>query len=968
MLWVKEISDGDDCHSLPTTALRDDRMSLPTFLRRLRRRPVSSSTDRRGLRASRRRRLFGERLERRQLLVGTVLEVNTLLDVVEADDVLSLREAIRLVNHEGDAVAALGRELTEAEAQQVQGEGPFGLADEIRFAADLFGDVPSVIELAAPLSVTASVAIGGPGADGLVIDASTIPDVIASPAFEFDFTVIASDLSPDLRLFGSQDPADAPFTVLRYGEGTIELATDLSVLDSMIWEPNLLWFEFGGYDPEAPGRAATLVEFDDGTDDLIARQVYRPNGSDDDPTVDIYFNEHRFATGELVEVSLEIQPGNPPATSSSPGNPSSLRLTELLDEKFAHVWQELMRASGDSGIVPFSLSTFDYLGDFAGVSDAEVFYSVGETQWAPLTGGRVFEILGDGATEIDVALAGMTLRGGKSVYDFEDEFADSGDDWSGYGGAIMSIGANLSLTAVAIRGNSAESGAGVYLQEGELRIRESLFEHNWATSSGGGLLLDRGTGSVVDSVIADNLSGLGGGMAIHDGSDIWVTRSSIIRNHARWDGGGIDNYDSVTTLDNSTVAENRAGFGAGIWTGGEASGLMVLSSTLVLNRAVADVSDDLAWEVGDELPGGGIYFDSFQWIEDDLLEPLPPFLVNSIIAGNTAVAFDGEVFPSDLAGGDAMNGSKNNIIGDPGTSGGLTNGVQGNLVGRDQMSSVLPIEEILRPELGFHGGRTPNYLPVPGSPAIDAGTPDFLISAETEFDQRGPGFPRVIGELPDIGSVEYAASLEVSVSLESSSVRERVYGDPVGLFTYSDDVMIGSAVTVSDPRFRVQDDQLMLAEDEWVLHDEAAQVELTVTWDVPGVGLVEHPFVIEVIVNATPWQNPEVRYDVAANGRVTARDALLVINFLGRDSGELEGRDRTPRTPYYDVNGDGKVTALDALLVINQLARSLGSSSAGEGEVAVALSQEPQRVAFRAEDERCLLDEWFHELGQSPLF
>ena len=35
----------------------------------------------------------------------------------------------------------------------------------------------------------------------------------------FDFTTIASDLSATDRFFGSASPADAPFTILRYGFG-----------------------------------------------------------------------------------------------------------------------------------------------------------------------------------------------------------------------------------------------------------------------------------------------------------------------------------------------------------------------------------------------------------------------------------------------------------------------------------------------------------------------------------------------------------------------------------------------------------------------------------------------------------------------------------------------------------------------------------------------------------------------------
>ncbi|MGB7327218.1 MAG: choice-of-anchor Q domain-containing protein, partial [Rubripirellula sp.] len=101
-----------------------------------------------------------------------------------------------------------------------------------------------------------------------------------------------------------------------------------------------------------------------------------------------------------------------------------------------------------------------------------------------------------------------------------------------------------------------------------------------------------------------------------------------------------------------------------------------------------------------------------------------------------------------------------------------------------------------------------------------------------------------------------------------------------------------------------------------------------------------------VRIDATSgWHNVIEPSDVNNNGSVTANDALVIINELGRrsysdgDSSLLEDpatSDPFPGT-YYDQNGDGRATALDALRVINQLARI--SNSGGElvaGEQIVA--------------------------------
>jgi hypothetical protein len=51
-----------------------------------------------------------------------------------------------------------------------------------------------------------------------------------------------------------------------------------------------------------------------------------------------------------------------------------------------------------------------------------------------------------------------------------------------------------------------------------------------------------------------------------------------------------------------------------------------------------------------------------------------------------------------------------------------------------------------------NGGSTFTHALLTGSPAINAGDPNF--APPPLFDQRGFGYPRVIGERVDIGSFE----------------------------------------------------------------------------------------------------------------------------------------------------------------------------------------------------------------------
>jgi hypothetical protein len=72
----------------------------------------------------------------------------------------------------------------------------------------------------------------------------------------------------------------------------------------------------------------------------------------------------------------------------------------------------------------------------------------------------------------------------------------------------------------------------------------------------------------------------------------------------------------------------------------------------------------------------------------------------------------------------------------------------------------------------------------------------------------------------------------------------------------------------------------------------------------------------------SPWTNPTTRFDVNLDGRVTARDALTIINRIGLGgSNLLESNEPLPAINFYDTTDDLMVTALDALRVINALNR-----------------------------------------------
>jgi len=156
-------------------------------------------------------------------------------------------------------------------------------------------------------------------------------------------------------------------------------------------------------------------------------------------------------------------------------------------------------------------------------------------------------------------------------------------------------------------------------------------------------------------------------------------------------GGGILNLGGTLTLTNCTLSGNSATAGGGIYYGSFSSppigGIRVIEST-------GDI-------------GGGIYTMT---------------LTNTIVANS-------------LSGGDCvtlipagLNDGGHNLFEDATNSCGLTNGVNGNLVG---------VEPLLGP-LTNNGGPTETIALLPGSPAINAGDPDVCANPPVNgVDQRG---------------------------------------------------------------------------------------------------------------------------------------------------------------------------------------------------------------------------------------
>ena len=130
--------------------------------------------------------------------------------------------------------------------------------------------------------------------------------------------------------------------------------------------------------------------------------------------------------------------------------------------------------------------------------------------------------------------------------------------------------------------------------------------------------------------------------------------------------------------------------------------------------------------------------------------------------------------PTDDVAGTVSSASAFNLIG-TGGSGALVNGTDGNQVG------------VANPGLGTladNGGPTQTIALLAGSPAINAGSNALAVDPSTGLplatDQRGPGFPRIVGGTVDIGAYEVQGTVVVGTSVtwgtRTATLETALYG------------------------------------------------------------------------------------------------------------------------------------------------------------------------------------------------
>lgn len=431
-------------------------------------------------------------------------------------------------------------------------------------------------------------------------------------------------------------------------------------------------------------------------------------------------------------------------TNASDSGPGTLRQA-ILDA-----------TAGGGGTIRFSNVSVITLGGELPEIQANMVIEAEGTNRVVLDGnqrGRVLSI----ASNSTVELRGLRMTGGLVVTPPSEPIT------AGKGGGIFN-GGDLTLINCSVDGNSVQSrfstssfGGGIY-SAGRLSLISCAISNNWVfggntdwfragTGIGGGVYT-RGTTLISNTVFARNWA---------EGGRATYTETSCCGQGGLARGGAIFCEGELVRVDSSTFMFNVAQGGGGVGGGGNGYGggavgtnLYFVNCTFSQNKAIGGFGDqpppDYTYVPKDGLGNGGqIKADGFVELRactvvNGEATVGAGIVANTIRIKNTIVAGNGAGSTGDVSG--LVISMGHNLI-----EGLASPPTPTDIVGQTPMLS--PLQD--------NGGPMLTYLPLPGSPAIDAGIGDGLT-----FDQRGLtrtkdilSFPNATGgDGTDIGAVE----------------------------------------------------------------------------------------------------------------------------------------------------------------------------------------------------------------------
>jgi len=338
-----------------------------------------------------------------------------------------------------------------------------------------------------------------------------------------------------------------------------------------------------------------------------------------------------------------------------------------------------------------------------------------------------------------------------------------GNSGAGGGGVNSSGTTTLTITKSVFSGNTVTgiaSGGGLHVGSSpSASISDTTFENNKAGAAGGGLRFSSSSTVTLDRVLVSgnaatgSNSSSGGGMELTLGGSLTINDSAFVNNTAQGttagggSGGAISTSSAALTITNSTFSGNAAisNFETSTTPGGGAirvSSLGAIGAIAIRNSTFTNNSATKSAEAA-TVRGGALLVNSTSATAPSIT------IESTIIAGNVNASHR-DVFIAQGTGGVLRDvTANNNIIG-------AYDAAQFNLVGTANQTGTQesPLNAGLF-ALANNGGTTPTHGLWYNSPAVNAGANPLALSN----DQRGAGFPRVVGSQPDVGAFEGSLTL-----------------------------------------------------------------------------------------------------------------------------------------------------------------------------------------------------------------
>ena len=330
---------------------------------------------------------------------------------------------------------------------------------------------------------------------------------------------------------------------------------------------------------------------------------------DEDGAVDLYahvINDHKEALVELTGVGLGAD-----TTALSPDTPKVALYG--LDGTYSVVSQDVVG-------LPFSAvkllggAFIQTGGSYVGGVTSAIVLSGGTVSLSEVTftSGVADRGVGVNANGGGLLVSNSTFQGGAAM---------------SYGGAIAAQDAQVVLTKVAVLGNSAVAGGGVWVQGGSVTMTGGALTENYAGDRGGGLYALGAEVTLKDVQIDVNWADADGGGVAVTGEEGLLTMSgySLLKeNHAEGIGGGIFVESGQATLVGVSFTSNSASFGGGLGAR-SAKRVELDSTTLSTNTAT--------------IKGGAVH----------LQEVVTTQLCGLSVSGGSAVASGGGIYALDSA-------------------------------------------------------------------------------------------------------------------------------------------------------------------------------------------------------------------------------------------------------------------------------------------------------------------------------